>query len=77
MCKAYWLPISFGILTRWNVSSVTEISETEELDAEICKIFPGEEVSGPEFIRSVRGPMLWVRLMPTGGVSPEKENIYA
>lgn len=57
--------------------SVTEISEAEELGVEICKIFPGEEVGGPEFIRSVRGPMPWVRLMPTGGVSPEKENIYA
>ncbi len=57
--------------------SVTEISEAEELGVEICKIFPGEEVGGPEFIRLVRGPMPWVRLMPTGGVSLEKENIYA
>jgi 2-dehydro-3-deoxyphosphogluconate aldolase/(4S)-4-hydroxy-2-oxoglutarate aldolase len=57
--------------------SVTEISEAEELGVEICKMFPGEEVGGPEFIHSVKGPMPWVHLMPTGGVSPEKENIYA
>ena len=42
---------------------------------EICKVFPGGEVGGPKFIRSVRGPLPWVSLMPTGGVSPEKENI--
>jgi 2-dehydro-3-deoxyphosphogluconate aldolase/(4S)-4-hydroxy-2-oxoglutarate aldolase len=57
--------------------SVTEIAEAEELGIEICKIFPGEEVGGPEFIRSVLGPMPWVRLMPTGGISLNKENIYA
>jgi 2-dehydro-3-deoxyphosphogluconate aldolase/(4S)-4-hydroxy-2-oxoglutarate aldolase len=57
--------------------SVTEISEAEELGVEICKIFPGEQVGGPEFIRAVKGPMPWVRLMPTGGISLDKENIYA
>ena len=34
-------------------------------------------MGGPGFIRSVLAPMPWVRLMPTGGVSVEKENIYA
>jgi 2-dehydro-3-deoxyphosphogluconate aldolase/(4S)-4-hydroxy-2-oxoglutarate aldolase len=57
--------------------SVSEISQAEELGVEICKVFPGEQVGGPEFIRAVRGPMPWVHLMPTGGVSTEKENIFA
>ena len=57
--------------------SASEISQAEELGVEICKVFPGEEVGGPEFIRSLRAPMPWVRLMPTGGVSIEKENIFA
>jgi 2-dehydro-3-deoxyphosphogluconate aldolase/(4S)-4-hydroxy-2-oxoglutarate aldolase len=57
--------------------STSEVSQAEELGVELCKVFPGEEVGGPGFIRSVLAPMPWVRLMPTGGVSVEKENIYA
>ena len=46
----------------------TEISTAEEYGAEICKIFPGETVGGPAFIKSVMAPCPWHRLMPTGGV---------
>ncbi|MGB8215660.1 MAG: bifunctional 4-hydroxy-2-oxoglutarate aldolase/2-dehydro-3-deoxy-phosphogluconate aldolase [Anaerolineales bacterium] len=55
----------------------TEISAAEELGVEICKIFPAGELGGPAFVQAVKGPMPWVRLMPTGGVTPEKENIFA
>jgi len=55
----------------------TEISDAEELGVEICKIFPAGELGGPAFVQAVRGPMPWVRLMPTGGVAPEKENVTA
>jgi 2-dehydro-3-deoxyphosphogluconate aldolase/(4S)-4-hydroxy-2-oxoglutarate aldolase len=55
----------------------TEISNAEELGVEICKIFPGEELGGPALVQAVRGPMPWVRLMPTGGTTPEKENVTA
>lgn len=56
-------------------ASVSEITRALRYGVEICKIFPGGEVGGPRFIRSVRGPLPWVSLMPTGGVAPEKENI--
>jgi 2-dehydro-3-deoxyphosphogluconate aldolase/(4S)-4-hydroxy-2-oxoglutarate aldolase len=56
-------------------ASVSEITQAMRYGVEICKVFPGGEVGGPKFIRSVRGPLPWVSLMPTGGVSPEKENI--
>lgn len=46
----------------------TEISTAEEYGAEICKIFPGETVGGPAFIKAVMAPCPWHRLMPTGGV---------
>ena len=46
----------------------TEISNAEEYGAEICKIFPGETVGGPAFIKAVTAPCPWHRLMPTGGV---------
>ena len=55
--------------------SVTEISRAEEYGVEIVKIFPGSQVGGPGFIRAVRGPMPWTRLMPTGGVDATKESI--
>jgi 2-dehydro-3-deoxyphosphogluconate aldolase/(4S)-4-hydroxy-2-oxoglutarate aldolase len=58
-------------------ATATEISNAEELGVEICKIFPAGELGGPAFVQSVRGPMPWVRLMPTGGVIPEKENVTA
>ncbi|MEN6482546.1 MAG: bifunctional 4-hydroxy-2-oxoglutarate aldolase/2-dehydro-3-deoxy-phosphogluconate aldolase [Anaerolineaceae bacterium] len=55
--------------------SVTEISRAESLGVEICKVFPGESVGGPSFIKSVKGPMPWTSLMPTGGVEPTQENL--
>jgi 2-dehydro-3-deoxyphosphogluconate aldolase / (4S)-4-hydroxy-2-oxoglutarate aldolase len=55
--------------------SVSEISKAEELGAEVIKIFPADEVGGPSFIKSVRGPMPWSNLMPTGGVEPERDNL--
>jgi 2-dehydro-3-deoxyphosphogluconate aldolase / (4S)-4-hydroxy-2-oxoglutarate aldolase len=57
--------------------SVTEISDAEELGAEIVKIFPGESVGGPGFVKAVMGPMPWSRLMPTGGVDATPESIGA
>ncbi len=55
--------------------SVSEISRAEELGVEICKIFPGIPVGGPGFVRAVRGPMPWTRLMPTGGVEATEASI--
>jgi len=55
--------------------SLSEISYAEELGAEVVKIFPGAQVGGPEFVKAVKGPMPWTNIMPTGGVSPDKENL--
>ena len=55
--------------------SASEISNAEELGVEICKIFPGEAIGGPGFVRDVLGPMPWARLMPTGGVDTTEESI--
>ncbi len=46
-----------------------EISQAEELGCEIVKIFPGDCVGGPEFVKAIKGPMPWTSLLPTGGVS--------
>lgn len=55
--------------------SVTEIAQAEEWGAEIVKAFPGTAVGGPGFVKDVRGPRPWSRIMPTGGVSPDEANL--
>jgi 2-dehydro-3-deoxyphosphogluconate aldolase/(4S)-4-hydroxy-2-oxoglutarate aldolase len=57
--------------------SVTEIVDAMELGADIVKIFPASQVGGPSFVSAVKGPMPWATIMPTGGVSPDKENLKA
>jgi 2-dehydro-3-deoxyphosphogluconate aldolase/(4S)-4-hydroxy-2-oxoglutarate aldolase len=56
--------------------TVSEIAQAEEYGSEIIKVFPGETL-GPKFIKAVLGPRPWSRLMPTGGVEPEKESLKA
>jgi 2-dehydro-3-deoxyphosphogluconate aldolase / (4S)-4-hydroxy-2-oxoglutarate aldolase len=56
-------------------ATATEISTAEEAGVEIVKIFPGETVGGPAFIKAVLGPMPWTRIMPTGGVEPTAEGV--
>ena len=55
--------------------SASEISNAEEYGVEIAKVFPGESVGGPGFIKAILGPMPWSRLMPTGGVEATQASI--
>lgn len=71
LCNRRKIPYSPGCAT------ASEISQAEELGVEIVKIFPGGLVGGPEFVKSVRGPCPWTRIMPTGGVEPTRESITA
>ncbi len=64
--KVLWIP---------GCGTLTEISEAEELGAEIVKIFPGTAVGGPGFVRAIKGPCPWTSIMPTGGVEPTEENL--
>lgn len=54
--------------------SLTEIARAEELGCEIVKLFPGD-LYGPNFVKGIKGPSPWTSIMPTGGVSPDKENL--
>ena len=55
--------------------SLTEISYAEELGAEVVKIFPGDQVGGPSFVKAIRAPFPWSSIMPTGGVTLREENL--
>lgn len=57
--------------------TVAEISTAEEAGVEIVKVFPGETLGGPAFIKAVLGPMPWSRLMPTGGVEATRESVQS
>lgn len=57
--------------------TATEISRAEELGCEIVKIFPGDLVGGPAFVRALRGPCPWTLLMPTGGVDITEQSLSA
>ena len=55
--------------------SATEISTAEELGVEIVKIFPGQQVGGPAFVKAVLGPCPWTMIMPTGGVDATEQSV--
>lgn len=57
--------------------SASEIAQAEELGVEIVKIFPGDSVGGPGFVKAVLAPCPWTRIMPTGGVETTQESINA
>lgn len=66
-----------GIAYSPGCGSATEISNAQELGCEIVKVFPGSSVGGPEFVKSVLGPMPWTKIMPTGGVDASEESLRA
>lgn len=66
--KIAWMP---------GCGTLTEINLAEELGCEIVKIFPGKEVGGPSFVKAILAPCPWTSIMPSGGVSPDKENLKA
>jgi 2-dehydro-3-deoxyphosphogluconate aldolase/(4S)-4-hydroxy-2-oxoglutarate aldolase len=57
-------------------ASLSEIARAEELGCEIVKLFPGG-IYGPGFVKDIKGPCPWTKIMPTGGVSPTHENLAA
>jgi 2-dehydro-3-deoxyphosphogluconate aldolase/(4S)-4-hydroxy-2-oxoglutarate aldolase len=58
-------------------ATLSEISQAEELGAEVVKIFPAQQVGGPQYVAAVKGPCPWTSIMPTGGVEPTEENLSA
>lgn len=55
--------------------TISEIGQAEELGAEVVKVFPASEVGGPSFVKAAKAPCPWTNIMPTGGVTTEKENL--
>ncbi len=56
--------------------SVSELGYAQELGCDLTKVFPGD-VYGPAFVKGVMAPCPWSKIMVTGGVSPDPENLTA
>lgn len=54
--------------------TVSEVGRAQRSGCEICKVFPGD-VLGPKFVKALKAPMPWSRIMVTGGVKPERGNL--
>jgi len=63
-CHERGVPVAPGCFTP------TEILEAHDAGADIVKVFPATTL-GPQYIKDVRAPLPQVRLMPTGGVTPD------
>jgi 2-dehydro-3-deoxyphosphogluconate aldolase / (4S)-4-hydroxy-2-oxoglutarate aldolase len=63
-CHALDVPILGGALTP------SEIYASWELGVDVVKIFPAE-FFGPAYIKSIKAPFPKIKVMPTGGVTPE------
>ena len=69
VCNRRGIPYSPGC------GSATEIGYAQELGCEIVKVFPGSSVGGPDFVKSILGPMPWTKIMPTGGVEATEASL--
>ena len=63
--KIAWMP---GVMT------ISEIYNAQQAGADIIKIFPAN-VLGTAFIKALKAPMPHAKVMVTGGVEPNEENL--
>lgn len=64
LCRRYSKAVMPGAFTP------TEVLTAWEAGADVVKVFPSD-VTGPAYLKALRGPLPQVRLMPTGGVNLE------
>lgn len=63
-----------GILWSGGCGSITEMQTAYDWGVSLIKLFPGN-IYGPAMIKGAKAPCPWLKIMPTGGVKPEEENL--
>ena len=63
ICRRYGVPVLPGALTP------TEVVTAWEAGADAVKVFPASAMGGAAYLRSLKGPLPQIPLIPTGGVS--------
>lgn len=56
-------------------TTLNEIVNAQNLGADVVKIFPANFAGGPDFVRAIKAPCPWLRVMPTGGVDGSEKNL--
>jgi 2-dehydro-3-deoxyphosphogluconate aldolase/(4S)-4-hydroxy-2-oxoglutarate aldolase len=69
ICTRYGVPIATGATTP------TEALTAHELGSDLIKIFPADHF-GPAYVKSLLAPLPMLRIMPTGGVTPQNVPDY-
>jgi len=64
-----------GLVSLPGCFTPSEIVEALDAGADAAKLFPAQSL-GIDFIKAMRGPLPDVRLVPTGGVTPEAARSY-
>ena len=67
--------IDAGLVSIPGAFSPTEIETAWRAGAELVKVFPAGDL-GPSYIKSLRGPMGDIPLVPTGGISAENASAF-
>ena len=68
VCNRRLIPYCPGCMT------VSEIGKAQEVGCDLTKVFPGDVV-GSNMVKGLKAPMPWSKIMVTGGVSPDEENL--
>ena len=63
MCQRYSIAVLPGALTP------TEIVTAWQAGADVVKVFPASAMGGAKYIKTLKGPLPQVEMIPTGGVS--------
>ncbi|MEL6797832.1 MAG: bifunctional 4-hydroxy-2-oxoglutarate aldolase/2-dehydro-3-deoxy-phosphogluconate aldolase [Planctomycetota bacterium] len=59
-----------GVAVMCAGATPTEILDAHDAGSNLVKVFPAD-LGGPTFLKSVLAPMPWLKLLPTGGVTPD------
>jgi len=64
-----------GLVSLPGCFTPSEIVEALDAGADAIKLFPAQPL-GVDFVRAIQGPLPGIRLVPTGGVTPEAAQRY-
>ena len=56
--------------------TATEAVDAWQLGADLIKIYPAEAFGGPRYLRSLKGPLPFLKLMASGEITPENAFDY-
>jgi 2-dehydro-3-deoxyphosphogluconate aldolase / (4S)-4-hydroxy-2-oxoglutarate aldolase len=60
--------VASGLVVMAGALTATEVFQAYSLGSDVVKVFPGS-LTGPGYIKALKGPFPYIPMMPTGGVS--------